>query len=47
VALWTLKNSVQRDVSFVSHFIRTAKTTCFKNLVGIVPADEDVEAAGP
>ena len=45
--LYAAVRAVQRDVSFISHFIRTAKITCFKNLVGIVPADEDVRAAGP
>ena len=34
----------QRSVPFVASFVRTAKTTCFENLVGIVPADADVSA---
>ena len=44
--LYAAIRTTQRDVSFISHFIRTAKTTCFRNLVGVVPADEDVRAAG-
>ena len=37
----------ERSVPFVASFVRTAKTTCFKNLVGIVPADADIPAAEP
>ena len=42
--LYAAVRAVQRDLSFVAHFIRTAKATCFKNLVGVVPADEEVRA---
>ena len=44
--LYAAVRAVQRDVSFIADFVRTAKTTCFRNLVGIVPADEDVRAGG-
>ena len=43
--LYAAVRSDQADVSFVESFVRTAKATCFENLVGIVPADADVEAA--
>ena len=45
--LYAAVRAVQRDMSFIVHFIRTARITCFRNLVGIVPADEDVRAGGP
>ncbi len=43
--LYAAVRSDQADVSFIESFVRTAKATCFENLVGIVPADADVEAA--
>ena len=45
--LYAAVRAVQRDLSFIAHFIRTAKATCFNNLVGVVPADEDVRAGSP
>ena len=35
----------QRDAAYLAAFVALAKETCFKTLVGIVPADEEVAAA--
>ena len=35
----------QRDTPYMAAFVTLAKQMCFKTLVGIVPADEDVAAA--
>ena len=35
----------QRDAPYLAAFVALAKETCFKTLVGIVPADEEVAAA--
>ena len=35
----------QRDAPFISAFVALAKKTCFETLIGIVPADEDADAA--
>lgn len=43
--LYAAVRADERDVHFVASFVRTAKATCFENLVGIVPADADVAAS--
>jgi LysR family transcriptional regulator for metE and metH len=42
--LYAAVRADQREAPFLKSYIRTAKATCFNNLVGIVPADEDVKA---
>ena len=41
--LYAAVRADQSEAPFLNSYIRTAKATCFSNLVGIVPADEDAK----
>ena len=41
--LYTAVRTEQADAPYIAAFVALAKETCFKNLIGIVPADEDME----
>ena len=43
--LYAALRTEQSDAPYLSAFVALAKETCFRTLVGIVPADEDVAAA--
>ena len=43
--LYAALRTEQRDTPYLAAFVALAKETCFANLVGIVPADEEVAAA--
>ncbi|MCY3811072.1 MAG: LysR family transcriptional regulator [Gammaproteobacteria bacterium] len=43
--LYAAVRTEQRDTPYIAAFVTLAKQMCFKTLVGIVPADEDVAAA--
>lgn len=44
--LYAAVRAEQRDAPYVAAFVALAKETCFKNLVGIVPTDDELEEAG-
>jgi len=41
--LYAAVRAEQRDAPYIAAFVSLAKETCFKNLIGIVPADEELE----
>ncbi|MCE2425357.1 MAG: LysR family transcriptional regulator [Pseudomonadales bacterium] len=43
--LYAAVRAEQRDAPYVAAFVALAKETCFKNLVGIVPTDDEMEEA--
>ncbi len=43
--LYAAVRADQRQAPYITAFVAFAKETCFKNLVGIVPSDEEMEAA--
>lgn len=43
--LYAALRSDQRDAPYLAAFVALAKQTCFKTLIGIVPADEDVASS--
>ncbi len=43
--LYAAVRTEQRDAPFVAAFVALAKETCFKNLVGIVPTDDEMAEA--
>lgn len=41
--LYTAVRTDQADAPYIAAFVALAKETCFENLIGIVPADEEME----
>ena len=41
--LYTAVRTEQADAPYIAAFVALAKKTCFENLIGIVPADEEME----
>lgn len=41
--LYTAVRTEQADAPYIAAFVALAKETCFENLIGIVPADEEME----